>query len=121
MRWRTLRLWFLLNCVYFSPFFTFFPPLFILFYPFSTFSPLIFCPISLYILQSFISFPYLFYLLSIYIFFVFPFVFSYPLHSICSSPLFLLSLLYLPALQCTKFIYITSSVLSGFRVPLFPY
>ena len=33
--------------------------LFILFYPFSTFSPLIFHPISLYILQSFISFPYL--------------------------------------------------------------
>lgn len=94
MRWRTLRLCFLLNCVYFSPFpvlflsfscpffcpfISFFYPfpsfylfpalllsfyilihlLFVLFYPFSTFSPLIFHPISLYILQSFISFPYL--------------------------------------------------------------
>ena len=47
MCWRTPRLWFLLNCVYFFAFscpfpvlfnlFTSFPPFFILFYPFFTF------------------------------------------------------------------------------------
>ena len=41
-----------------------------------------------------------------------------PLYFIYSLPLFLLSLLYLPALQFNKCIYITSSMLSGFVFPL---
>ena len=137
MRWWTPRLCFRPNCVYFFRLFLSFFPLFlpflsfsafpypfsalfclfnsslpfvILLYPFppsfilSGFFVLIFCPIPLYIPQSFISFPYLFYLLSLYIFF------SYPLHSIYSLPLFLLSLLYLPALQFNKCICMTSVV-----------
>ena len=39
MRWRTLRLWFLLNCVYFSAFFRPFLFFYILFLPFLPFLP----------------------------------------------------------------------------------
>ena len=147
MCWRTPRLCFLLNCVYISAFFYLFYaffcpllsflsfsvlfrlfnsslPLVILLYPFppsfilSGFFVLIFCPISLYIPQSFISFPYLFYLLSLIcsLYSLLYFLILYILFILC--PYSFLYLLYLPALQFNKCICMTSSVLSGFVFPL---
>ena len=169
MLWWTLRLWFLLKCVYFFRLFLSFFRLFylflsfsasfcpfflfpVLFYPFSVlfclslsffilsypYSALLTLPcllLSFYILSTFFySFqPYCLLYSVLFRFLLFPnhlflFLISYPFiyslysllyfHSVYSLPLFLLPLHYLPDLQCTKCICITSPVLSGFVFPL---
>ena len=129
MCWRTPRLWFLLNCVYFfrpflyffafscpflpflsflyyfTPFYLFstFPyPFLSLFHLLLLFSPLMFCLIPLFNIS--LSYPFIlfhsFYILKpCYNLYSFSLSSLYsPLYFLYSLPLFLLSLLYLPAL-----------------------
>ena len=81
MCWRTPRLWFPLNCVYFfalfyifSLFFIFSHLFFNLFYPFSTFSPLIFRSVT-FLLYPFYSFLFLKPFYNLFYLFIFPFTF----------------------------------------------
>ena len=104
MRWRTLRLCFLLNCVYFSPFpvlfYVFFCPFISFFYPF----------------PSFYLFPAL--LLSFYILIHLLFVLFYPFSTVCCLVLALI-IFYLSLLPLFLSPFSVCSLLSLFYLLLF--
>ena len=130
-----LSFFFLSSSILFPSYSAFPYPFFILSYPYSALLNLPCLLLSFYILSTFFySFqPYCLLYSVLFRFLLFPnhlflFLISYPFiyslysllyfHSVYSLPLFLLPLHYLPDLQCTKCICITSPVLSGFVFPL---